>query len=273
MANHLVLDDASSVVGAWLSSTKALGEVTKPVYNLVYSVTSPAVLSNGDKLVLKIFDKFAITHGFHPSDTVANTIFPLDTYSAKIKSGPEEFYEYYLGTVLPKVKKKWGTYFERMIIRYNADRSIMMKGNQRLNPLEIVIDKLKRRVENPPKTTTHYEVSIDDVALEIATYNPLSDGNYQIGGPCLSHVSFKITRDNTLRLTAFYRSHWYIERALGNLLGLARLQWFVAHSAGAKVGPLTIVAAEAVLDVSSSNRKANDTRAMLADCWAASSAV
>jgi len=273
MANHLVLEDANSVVGAWLASTKAIDAASKPVYNLVYSVMSPTELSSGDKSALKIFDKFAIEHGFHPSDTVANTIFPLDTYSTKINSGPEEFYDYYLGKVLPKVRKKWGTYFERMIIRYNADRSIMMKGNRRLNPLETVIDKLKRRVENPPKTTTHYEVSIDDVAFEIATYNPFLDGNYQVGGPCLSHVSFKIDRDNTLRLTAFYRSHWYIERALGNLLGLARLQWFVAHYAGAKVGPLTIVAAEAVLDVSNSNRKATDTRAMLAECWEASSAV
>lgn len=189
MANHLVLEDTISVVGAWLASTKALSVASKPVYNLVYSVTSPTELSSGDKNVLKIFDKFAIEHGFHPSDTVANTIFPLDTYNAKMKSGASEFYDYYLGTVLPKVKKKWGTYFERMIIRYNADRSVMMKGNRRLNPLEIVIDKLKRRVDNPPKTTTHYEVSIDDVSLEIATYNPLFDGNYQVGGPCLSHVS------------------------------------------------------------------------------------
>lgn len=272
MANHLVLDDANSVVGAWLASTKALAESPKPIYNLVYSVTSPTALSDRDKKILKIFDNFAIAHAFHPSDTVANTIFPLDTYSAKIKAGPEEFYDYYLGTVLPKVKKKWGTYFERMIVRYNADRSIMMRGNRRLNPLETIIEKLKRRVENPPKTTTHYEVSIDDVALEVATYNPLSDGNYQVGGPCLSHVSFKIDRNNTLRLTAFYRSHWYIERALGNLLGLARLQWFVAHSAGATVGPLTIVAAEAVLDISNSNRKAKETKAMLASCWAESSA-
>ena len=93
--------------------------------------------------------------------------------------------------------------------------------------------------------------------------------SYQIGGPCLSHVSFKIDRNDVLRLTAFYRSHWYIERALGNLIGLARLQCFVAGAAGAKVGPLTIIAAEAVLDLRGDGRKAADTRAILEECWAA----
>jgi len=269
MANYLVLNDTSSVVAAWLQATKALSTVKKPIYNLVYSVASPASKSAEEDAIIRNFDKFAIDHKFHSSETVANTIFPLDTYRAKYKLGADEFYEYYLSAVLPKVKKQWGTYFERMITRLNDDGTLMMKGNRRLNPLDVLIDKLKRRVEKKAKTTTHYEVSVEDIALEIATYNPMRDGGYQIGGPCLSHVSFKIDRDNTLRLTAFYRSHWYIERALGNLIGLARLQWFVADASGATVGPLTIIAAEAVLDLSGDGRKVPETRSLLTDCWAA----
>ena len=269
MQNHLVLTDSASVVSAWLQATKALGDAKKPVYNLIYSITDPANKLPSDDDVVTIFNKFAADSGFHSTETVANTIFPLDTFRAKFPQGSDEFYEYYLETVLPRVRKKWGTYFERMISRPNDDRSPMMKGNRRLNPLDILVEKLKRRVENPPKTTTHYEIPLGDVALDIATYDALLDGNYQIGGPCLSHVSFKIERDNTLRLSAFYRSHWYIERALGNLIGLARLQWFVADGAGAKVGPLTIVAAEAVLDLTGKNRTTAGTRAMLADCWKA----
>jgi hypothetical protein len=273
MPNHLVLDDQATVVGAWLGATAALNAASKPVYNLIYSVSSPEKLTSADRAAIKMFDNFALSSGFHSSDTVANTIFPLDTYRATIGVSSEHFYDYYLESVLPRVRKKWGTYFERMIVRRNADGSPMVKGNQRLNPLDILTEKIKRRVESPPKTTTHYEVSVDDIALEIATYSPLLDGNYQIGGPCLSHVSFKIERDNTLRLTAFYRSHWYVERALGNLIGLARLQSFVASSSGAKVGPLTIVAAEAVLDLSGGSRTASTTRRMLADCRAAAAIV
>ena len=269
MANYLVLEDTSSVVAAWLQATKKLSTAKKPVYNLIYSVTSPASKSVEEDAIIRKFDKFALDHEFNPSETVANTIFPLDTYRSKYASGADDFYDYYLTVVLPKVRKRWGTYFERMIARVNDDGTLMMKGNRRLNPLDILIDKLKRRVEKKANTTTHYEVSIDDIALEIETYNPLSDGVYQVGGPCLSHVSFKIDRDNVLRLTAFYRSHWYVERALGNLIGLARLQWFVANASGAKVGPLTIIAAVAVLDLTGEKRNALGTRTLLAECWAA----
>jgi hypothetical protein len=268
MANYLVLDDSISVVSAWLKATKSLSAVSKPVYNLVYSITSPSDKLPQDDAIIASFNRFAIDHKFHATETVANTIFPLDTYNSKYKtSNPDEFYEYYLNTVLPKVRKNWGTYFERMTVRRNDNGTPMMKGNRRINPLDTLINKLKRRVDDPPKTTTHYEVSIDDVALEIATYNPSFDSNYQIGGPCLSHISFKIDRNNVLRLSAFYRSHWYIERALGNLIGLARLQWFVANASGATVGPLTVVAAEAVLDLTGKGRKTAETRTLLGDFW------
>lgn len=267
MANYLVLPDASSAVSAWLHATRALKEAPKPIYNLVYSILSPSEKLPADDDVIKLFNKFSLEHRFHSTDTVANTIFPLDTYRANA-ADRAALYSAYHGTVLPKVRKAWGTYFERMTIRRNHDGSPMLKGNELVNPLEILIEKLKRRVENPPRTTTHYEISPGDIALEIATYNPLHDCNYQIGGPCLSHVSFKIDRNDVLRLTAFYRSHWYIERALGNLIGLARLQWFVANAAGAKVGPLSIIAAEAVLDLSGKFRNVSETRAMLNECWA-----
>lgn len=269
MANFMALEDASSVLAAWLHATKALSTASKPVYNLVYSITSPDSQSEDDAAIIRKFNKFAIGHKFHSTETVANTIFPADTYKSKYSLGADAFYDFYLDIVLPKVKKQWGTYFERMITRLNDDGKPMMKGNRRLNPLDLLVDKLKRRVERKANTTTHYEVSIDDLALEIATYNPMRDSAYQIGGPCLSHVSFKIDRNNVLRLTAFYRSHWYIERALGNLIGLARLQWFVASSCGATVGPLTIIAAEAVLDLGGKNRNVPKTREFLAELWAA----
>lgn len=272
MANNLVLADTPSVVGGWLQATHALQGSQKPIYNLVYSIIGPTNINESENQVIKRFNEFALDHRFHPTETVANTIFPLDTY-LKNANDRTAFYQKYHDVVLPKVRKKWGTYFERLTIRRNHDGSLMMRGNALLNPLEILIDKLKQRVEYPPKTTTHYEISPGDIALELAVYNPLHDAKYQIGGPCLSHISFKIDRDNVLRMTAFYRSHWYIERALGNLIGLARLQWFVAHAAGAKAGPLSVIASEAVLDLSGKHRNVAETKAMLNDCWAAGGVI
>ena len=239
MADHLVLATSNSVVEGWLAATQALSTAKKPVYNLVYSTSSPADKQAGDDAVIRTFNAFAATHGFHSTETVANTIFPLDTYMAKRGSPHDEFYDYYLDVVLPRVRKRWGTYFERLTIRRNDNGTAMMNGNRRVNPLDLLIEKLKRRVEEGRGTKTHYEASMDDAPLDVATYDSRRDSAYRIGGPCLSHISLKLDGDDVLRLTAFYRSQWYIERALGNLVGLARLQWFVAQASGARVGPLT----------------------------------
>ena len=89
----------------------------------------------------------------------------------------------------------------------------------------------------------------------------------------MSHVSFKVDSSGKLRLTAFYRSHWYIGRALGNLIGLARLQAYVCNESGAPSGPMTIIASEAVLDLTGKGRSAAQTRGMLQNCRDALAAV
>jgi hypothetical protein len=45
-----------------------------------------------------------------------------------------------------------------------------------------------------------------------------------------------------------YRNHTYITRCLGNLIGLGRLQRFVASQVGLKIGSLTIISTHAELD-------------------------
>lgn len=263
VACALVLEDARTAAEAWAKATSALSQRSGRAYNLIYSVTEPSARTPQDAALVRHFDTFALNHGLHSTETVANTIFPLDTY----RSQGDDLYGFYLEEVLPKVRKQWGTYFERMIRRRNDDGSFMLRDGVPLNPLSLLVDKLGRRVRSGG-STTHYELSIEDGSLELPTYDPQRDGAYQLGGPCLSHVSFKLDHAGMLRLTGFYRSHWYVARALGNLIGLARLQTFVARSVGTKVGPMTIVASEAVLDVSAARRPAAATRAMLRDAAA-----
>ncbi len=61
------------------------------------------------------------------------------------------------------------------------------------------------------------------------------------------HLSIKLDRGK-VRLNATYRSHYYVQRLLGNLIGLARLQYFLAHEADLEIGPLTINSTYAKLD-------------------------
>jgi len=90
---------------------------------------------------------------------------------------------------------------------------------------------------------------LQDAALML--YDPQKDRKRRRGGPCLSHVSLKVRDRKELLLTAVYRSHHYIERALGNLIGLSRLQAFICNETRLEPGPLVCVSTYAVLDTGS----------------------
>ena len=47
---------------------------------------------------------------------------------------------------------------------------------------------------------------------------------------------------------AVYRNHYYVQRTLGNLIGLGRLLQFIARETGFDLGTLTIQSTHACLD-------------------------
>ena len=118
------------------------------------------------------------------------------------------------------------------------------------SPLEQLIVKMKRQRETS-RMRSAYEMSLvakDDLLLELPIYRAETDARRIRGGPCLSHLSFKLLPDNTVVLTAIYRSHYYVERALGNLFGLAQLLAFVASEVGVRSGHLICHSTYAALD-------------------------
>jgi hypothetical protein len=58
----------------------------------------------------------------------------------------------------------------------------------------------------------------------------------------------RIDDRKTLSMTALYRSHFYVQKTLGNLLGLSQLLMFIAHEAELAVGTLVVHSIYAVLD-------------------------
>ena len=89
---------------------------------------------------------------------------------------------------------------------------------------------------------------LDAEAHGLSTYNAETDWNNYLGGQCLSHISLKLGPDHELYLTAMYRYQFFIRKALGNFLGLARLQAFIAQEVGIPIGPLVCHATLAQLD-------------------------
>ena len=87
--------------------------------------------------------------------------------------------------------------------------------------------------------------------FEMSLFDPERDiDNSPYGGQCLSFLSFKLLpgAEKRLALTALYRNHYYIEKLLGNLIGLGRLMAFVAAEGGVGIGPLTVLSTHAKID-------------------------
>lgn len=88
--------------------------------------------------------------------------------------------------------------------------------------------------------------------FELSVFDPLRDvSNSPYGGQCLSFASLKLSKDGSgkkLGMTAMYRNHFYIEKLLGNLIGLGRLLDFIAKEGGVTRGSLTIISTHAEID-------------------------
>lgn len=240
------------VVQAWLAAARYLA--LRPSHddrNVILEIAHPLDFTTEDRDVVRAVNEALQRKNPERSVmTAAGTIFPQQTYQ---HYGRPAWYEKYEALIAKgKAKGTWGTYVSRMIRRTSPTGEVF-------NPLEKIIEKLSsRREANQVQFAAAYELSIADpnvdfddptagIGFELPTYDPAIDRNSYMGSPCLSHVSFKLM-DNKVDLTAIYRSHYYAERALGNLIGLARLQSYVAREAGYEPGVLTCVSTYAKLD-------------------------
>lgn len=249
---------AHTCTDAWLQAVSHL-RVQQGLrdYNLVLEIKRPLELAPHEKAIAAVVNDFLVENDKHSVNTVVNTIFPASLYR---KHGAAGLYERY-HKIVPQLRNhpdtKWGTYFLRMTNRIGDD----VNG---VRPLEYLIEKLRRQCEVTAPKRAVYELNLIDPLTDIPIYNNGSDKGYQMGGPCLSHISFKLKSDKTLILTALYRSHYYLERALGNFYGLALLQDFVAKEAGIEAAELVCHSTMAVLDTE--NIKKRDVMTMLDTC-------
>jgi thymidylate synthase len=217
-----------SCARVWVAACNAIMDTDDEGYNVVIDVADPVTHDEKDNEAISLVDKFLKLYDKYPIISVANTIFPQSLLDAH---GPTEFYKiYHRDFDQLSETRRWGRYFERMTRHRKQD-------GREYNPLQEMIEKMK------PKDAGQYKA-----AYELAVYDPLLDGRVFRGGQCLSFLSFKIHPELGLLLTAMYRNHTYITRLLGNLIGLGRLQAFVAKQVGIKLGSLTIISTHAELD-------------------------
>jgi hypothetical protein len=248
----------------WLKAAGHLAAIrTHEDFDVFLGISDPIALSAEDAAIIKMVDAFLVAHGGYPVNTVAETIFPLEEYIRNGVAGVFENYPRKIAAIhkaRPK-EAKWGCYALRILRQVD-------RNGVTFNPLEKVLDKIKKH----GRYRASNELGLGlPLAEDIPIYDPALDRNQYFGGmPCLSHVSIKV-HDGLVRLNATYRSHYYVQRLLGNLIGLGRLQYFIARETGLKVGQLTINSTFAHLDAGSHNGKdckwgINDVKRLIADC-------
>lgn len=226
----------------WLGAVEHLADCPETQdFDVFLHVAEPTVLSAADALVYKELDNFLTSHDAFSVHTVAETIFPLDEYARNGARGLFDDYPAKLRAIQKgRTDGNWGSYSYRILRQKDFE-------GKTFNPLEDMVTK----IANHGKYTASFELGqgrpFED---EIPIYDPATDRKRLYGGPCLSHLSIKV-HDGRICFNATYRSHYYVRRLFGNLVGLGRLQYFLARETKLAVGGLTINSTFARLDTGS----------------------
>lgn len=229
----------ATIPAVWLDAAEHLIAAGGADYDVFLNVATPTVYSATDRAILKTLDDFLRDAGGQRITTVAETIFPMSYYRRKGSAGVYDTFPAHMRAIrsVRSADRSWGTYALRLVQSRTDGR-----GRTYL-PLQDAITKIKTKGQY----RAAHELNLGPVEEDIDIYNPDTDRLRGYGGPCLSHLSFKVY-DGCVRLNATYRSHYYVQRLFGNMLGLAYLQVFVARECGLTVGPLTINSTYAELD-------------------------
>lgn len=243
MLRYKPMPIARSCADGWLDAVQVLYE-SGPANTMILHVEDPVNHSEVDHKIIAEVDGLLREHNSYPVSTVANTIFPQALY----KPGHRDLlYERYKLS-FPKMKRitrDWGRYFDRMI---RWDRSDGKEQNQ-LDQLIINLNKYGPEGEGENHWHNMYEMTL---------FHPEKDADKPLGRQCLSFIEIKPEQTDAggvLHMTAVYRSHYYVAKTLGNLIGLGRLLKFIAHETGCQPGSLTVHSTYAEIDTGTTNVK------------------
>lgn len=252
---YLAIPPQADCASAWLAATDAvLQENGSEAYNVVIDIADPVANAGRSNPVIDRVERHLQAHD-KSVFAVANTIFPQALYEAH---GAPAMFDVFHKKLLPKLRKteRWsGYYFERLTHypeRFGDDGGA-------INPLWEIVERIK----NPANTARNkYEMLIFDPERDI-DLSPY-------GGQCLSYLSFKVQDGDprVLALTAVYRNQYYIEKLLGNLVGLGQLLAFVARETKLQTGSLTVLSTHAKVDALGGMQ---EVRGLLDDCRALAS--
>lgn len=249
---------AATPVSAWVNAANLLNAEGDQL-GLMLHIENPVGFGPGEDAVLCRVDTFLRDHDKCSISTVANTIFPA---ALDRGDGIEALTTRYLAVFERRMHRtgEWGRYFQRMVAWPIAGGN----GSTTVNQLAENIKALQAMRVGEAKFFGN--------VTEIALFDPARDLRKKMNRQCLSFIELKPQRDRgtwRLSMMAVYRNHYYVQRTLGNLIGLGRLLQFIAREAGFDVGSLTIQSTHACLD---SDLRKRDVSELIDACGTTASA-
>ena len=188
-------------------------------FNLLVQINTP--LSFTSAQLAEVTNSNIITK--KALNDVVNTIFPAKLHTRNVTLTNLQFYDlheaiYLRGkTMHSRNRSMWGNYFLRFT----------KFGINKRNQLQPIIDGINNRANDQKACYIMHVSSVD------------YDNNTRvIGNPCLQYVQFGVY-NNSLNLTAVYRNHDFLTKALGNYIGLSKLLEFVCNKTGSTMGSIS----------------------------------
>jgi hypothetical protein len=235
VAHHWI--ESSNLSHAWARALYVANkEPSKEVVPLVVSIAGFSQSNDfqEDANIRAELDKYLAATGRQSVQTVASTIFPTSLWNQSApRSAVFSRYERLLPRLLKaSPKNRRGLYFERMITGGP-------KGKE--NQLEFGMSAYLARK------------AVRRSILQVGVFQPGRDHSRaaMLGFPCLQHVTFAPS-SHGLSVNAFYATHYLVERAYGNYVGLCALGKFVAHELKLPLDRVTCFAGIAEFETSRS---------------------
>jgi hypothetical protein len=253
MSRHIA--PTANISQAWVDVLeKVNAEPDGTATNVMITVEDPLEPDILD--VRSILDSTLASCNRQQVSTVANTLFPSAFYADPgfvwapeiphdavdaLDAAAEGLYREY-GEILPSLRRvkanQTGTYFSRMV-------QWPGKTGAGVNQLQDRIHYFRAARRGGQGTHNASDIAIagdaELSAISAGIQEYAASDKRQIGFPCLVHIDLS-AHSGVLALTAVYR-HWHlITRGYGNLVGLARLQAFLAQQSGFEVGELVVLA-------------------------------
>jgi hypothetical protein len=229
---------------AWKEALQYLVDHDGKAVHLVVAIDRP--LDPEDERIRGALDAFVeerrrAGEKIWPTSTVANTIFPSAFYRRDREDARRRLYD--LHAKAQRIQSRMRdseSYFNRLVAYPGV-------AGEPFNQLEYIVERLigqrKPRKRGGPMSSA-YEVGLSvPEGGDLRVQAPGRDRKV-MSFPCLSQISFTLDGDR-LNLAALYRNQYFVTRAYGNYLGLARIGDFIAHEVGVQLGEVVCLATHA----------------------------